>query len=105
MSDSTNTAPPTPPAPAALRSRPQSQHVENSRPPERLQTWLPGFLKFVGSVVAVAGGVGGLLMAAGASNPIPGLSAIGTSVVMGLCLFALGDIVISLRKVAINTAR
>lgn len=66
---------------------------------------LPGFLKGAAFVVGGLGALGGLVMTAELPTPIvgiiSGLSAVGFSI----GIYALGDIVLSLRRVAFNTTR
>jgi len=66
---------------------------------------LPGFLKAAAFVVGGVGALGGLVLAAELPTPLFGICAGLSSVGFAIGIYALGDIVLSLRRMAFNTTR
>lgn len=93
--------PATPPAtPPAAPSKPMHSDRLLAR---KRDGELPGFLKATAFVVGGLGALGGLLLAAELPTPLFGICAGLSSVGFAIGIYALGDIVLSLRRVAFNT--
>ena len=91
-------------APPKLPAKP-SEH--QASPERRLDVGLPNLLKGLAYVVGFVGVLAGLsmLIGVGLGSQIPGVSVIIGSLWSAVWIYAFGDIVLSLRKVAFNTAK
>ena len=66
---------------------------------------LPGFLKTASVIVGVLGVLGGLILASELPTPVVGIFAGLSALGFAIGIYALGDIVLSLRRIAFNTSR